>query len=151
MSRILESIKLNVPAQQIWDYVQEYRHRSEWDVTTLHFKPIDSDRVDKNTRVFVRTSGLFPMEYEGIYISFEPYTVSAVKMTHPIRNVPFHHMAGSWRYKSTEDGGTEFSMTFDYQLKGGILGQLADKFFIESAIRRGMRSALEKLQKKFNP
>ena len=150
MTHIIESIKLNASPQQIWDYVQEYRQRAKWDVTTLHFKPIDADRVDKNIRVFVRTSGLVPMEYEGIYVSYDPYAVSAVKMTYPIRNVPFRQMAGAWRYKSLENGQTEFMMIFDYEVKGGVFGQLLDKLFLKSATRRGMKSALWNLHKHFS-
>ena len=147
MTHILESTTVNASPQQIWGYVQEYRRRAEWDVTTLRFEPLGTERIDKDVRVFVRTAG--GMEYEGVYVSYEPYRVSAVKMTRPIRNIPFRHMAGSWRYKSLEDGQTEFTMTFDYEVRGGFLGQIADKLFLESAMRRGMRSALVNLQKHF--
>ncbi len=53
MTHILESIKLNASPQQIWDYVQEYRQRAEWDATTLRFEPIDSERIGKDVRVHV--------------------------------------------------------------------------------------------------
>jgi len=82
MTHILESIAIKAPPQPIWEYVQEYRRRAEWDVTTLRFEPLDTKRVDNDVRVFVRTAG--GMEYEGVYISYEPYKVSAVKMTRPI-------------------------------------------------------------------
>ena len=59
------------------------------DVTTARFEPIDMERPDIDVRVFVRTSGLSPMEYEAVYVSYDPFKVSAVKMTRAIRNVPF--------------------------------------------------------------
>ena len=147
MTHILESIRITATPQQIWEYVQDYRRRAEWDVTTLHFEPVDADAIGRDVQVFVATKG--GMEYVGQYVSYEPFTVSAVKMTHPLRNVPFRGLAGSWRYKPLNAGQTEFTRTLDYEVKGGFPGQLFDRLFLEPAMRRGMRTALQNLQKHF--
>jgi ribosome-associated toxin RatA of RatAB toxin-antitoxin module len=149
MTHIKESIEIPADPQVIWDYVQDYRRRAAWDVTTARFEPIDMERVEKDVRLFVRTAGRSPMEYEAVYVSYDPYKVSAVKMTRAIRNVPFKSSAGSWRYADLGDGKTEFTMTFDYELMQGVMNRWIDRFFIEPVLRRGLRKALENLQNHF--
>lgn len=149
MTHIKESIEISATPRAIWDYVQDYRRRAEWDVTTARFEPIGAVRVDKDVRVLVRTSGLSPIEYEAVYVSYDPFKVSAVKMTRAIKNVPFTRSAGSWRYNDLGHGRTEFTMTFDYELKQGVMNRWLDRFVIEPAIRRAICKALENLQNHF--
>jgi hypothetical protein len=75
MGRIAESIDISASPQSIWDYVQDYQHRTEWDTTVHEYRPIGTDKVGKGVSVLVKSSG-FPMnEYEAVYVSFEPYKV----------------------------------------------------------------------------
>ena len=149
MTHIKESIQIVATPRTVWDYVQDYHRRAEWDVTTARFEPLNADHVDKDVRVFVRTSGLSSMEYEAVYASYDPYKVSAVKMTRAIKNVPFISSAGSWRYNDLGNGRTEFTMTFEYELKQGVIWHWLDRFFIEPAMRRGIRASLRNLQDQF--
>lgn len=149
MTRIQESLEIPAAPRAIWNYVQDYHRRREWDVTMARFEPSDTEQVGKDARVFARTSGLTPMEYESIYVSYDPFKVSAVKMTRPIRNVPFSSAAGSWRYNDLHDGRREFTMRFGYEPGPGPLHRWLDKFLIEPAIQRGIRASLRNLQKHF--
>jgi uncharacterized membrane protein len=147
MSHFEESIEIAAPSQTIWDYVQDYRRRAEWDKTVTSFEPIGTDRVGKGVAVRVKSAGPPPFEYEALYVSFEPYKVSAVKQTRPITNVPFARSAGSWRYQDLGNGRTRFSMTFEYEPKWGLLGRLLDTLLMRSAIRRSVRDSLTNLQR----
>jgi hypothetical protein len=54
MARIHESIQVRAAPRQIWEYVQDYRRRAEWDPTTLRFEPVDSQIIGTHVRVHLR-------------------------------------------------------------------------------------------------
>ena len=151
MGRIKESIEITAPPQRIWDYVQDYRRRAEWDATVARFEPVGADRVDKGVTVRIKSAGFPSVEYEALYVSYEPYTVSAVKLTRPIKNVLFRSAAGSWRYRELDSHRTLFTMTFDYDLPWGIVGEVFDRLFLLPAMRAGIRRSLGNLQRRFGP
>ncbi len=150
MGRIKDSIEIAAPPQRIWDYVQDYRRRAEWDATVARFEPVGTDRVDKGVTVRIRSAGFPAVEYEAVYVSYEPYTVSAVKLTRPIKNDLFRNAAGSWRYQALDSGGTLFTMTFDYDLSWGIFGVIFDRLFLLPVMRAEIKRSLKNLQQHFS-
>jgi hypothetical protein len=149
MGHINESIELNATPETIWDYVQDHRRRREWDRTVREFEPIDGAHPDKGVRVRIRSAGFPAIEYEALYVSFQPYTVSALKLVRPIRNNLFASAAGSWRYHQGKSGTTRFTITFEYDLVGGAIGSLFDRVIMEPAIRRAIRVSLDNLRSRF--
>ena len=85
-----------------------------------------------------------------MYVSFEPFTVSAVKLTRPIKNVLFRSAAGSWRYQALPGDRTLFTITFDYDLAWGIFGAILDRVFLLPAMRSGVKRSLRNLQRRFS-
>jgi hypothetical protein len=149
MGHINESIDLNATAEVIWNYVQDHRRRREWDRTVRQFEPIGGAHPDKGVMVRIRSAGFPAIEYEAIYVSFQPYTVSALTLVRPIRNSLFASAAGSWRYHEVTSGTTRFTITFDYDLVGGAIGALFDRVIMEPAIRRGIQLSLDNLRSRF--
>lgn len=150
MSRVEDSVEIAARPETIWDYVQDYHHRREWDTTVTSWEPATGDRIGKGVTVRARSAGPLPFEYEAVYVSFEPYRVSAVKMTRPIGNVPFARSAGSWRYQDAGDGRTRFSMTLEYKLKWGLFGRLLDVMLMRPAIQRSIRTSLANLKRRID-
>jgi hypothetical protein len=150
MGHIVESIEIAASSQQVWEYAQDYRQRTAWDVTVSRFEPVGGAAVGQGATVRIRTAGQPAMAYEAVYVSFDPYRVSAIKMTRPIRGVPFVRAAGSWRYREISEKLTRFTMSFDYEVKWDAAGALLDRLFLASAIRTGTARALRKLRAHFS-
>ena len=149
--KLQAEITLAADAATIWDYVQDADRRPEWD-RSVH-------RVEKRftgplmaggiLRITATPGGPLAFVADWEYISYQRPERSAVKLIAGIRGMnPFRHMAGSWVYHA-EGEATRFTLTTQYEVKGGWAGRWLDRLVIAPMIRRQLDESLAVLAGKW--
>ncbi|MBI3271224.1 MAG: SRPBCC family protein [Planctomycetes bacterium] len=144
-----DEIELTAPPQVVWDYVQDYARRQEWDRSVARAEKLGDGplRAGAVLRLTTPPQGGASFTWDAEYVTFDPPRKSAVKMAASTGLHPFRTMAGSWAYDE-RGGGTLFRMTMHYNLKWGWLGLALDRVFLRRRIARTLRESLEALRER---
>lgn len=126
---VTESIDVDRSPDEVFDYTQDYYHRSGWDPAIVRAEVVSED--PRRVRVEARSVGSYTIEYRlfrrGERTSAAFTDVDSRWMTGG---------GGSWRYEAT-DAGTRWTQTNTIELRGGLIGRL-----LAPMIRRGLRSSM---------
>jgi hypothetical protein len=117
MSRVRCAVEVAAPAAALFALSQDYRHRHRWDPFLREGHLLDGAQSPAvGVRAWcVAHNGL---AMETTYVSFQPPTVVAVKMTQGPRIIS--SFAGSWRFTPlpARTGPTRTQVVFRYQIAG---------------------------------
>src|SRR5262245_10568935 len=117
MSQVTCTVDIAAPAASLFTLSQDYSRRQCWDPFLREAHLLDgAQSAAVGVRAWcVAHNGL---AMETTYVSFQPPTVVAVKMTHGPRI--FSSFAGSWRFTelSAHPGPTRTHVVFRYQVSG---------------------------------
>lgn len=144
--RIEEGRLIPAPPEAVWDYVQDYARRGEWDSSVIRVEKVSEGPLGVGGRIRLVCPAVWPLRFSwlGEYVSFQRPERSAVKQVETTFLGPFSSMAGTWVYEP-RDGGTWFSMISHYTVKYGPLGQLADWLVLRWITRLVLRRSLARL------
>lgn len=108
------SIVVRAPAAWLFDLMQDYDRRLEWDPFLSEARLVHAARAGLGVRAWCVDKGGRGMETQ--YVSFDPPRRVAVKMT----SGPwmFKSFAGSWRYEPVDEGSTR--VTFRYHVEARV-------------------------------
>lgn len=144
MATFARSIVVDVPRAWLFDRMQDYDRRLEWDEFLSEASLVGgATRSAVGVRAWCVDTAGRGMETE--YVSFHPPERVAVKMTRG--PWMFSSFAGSWVYR--EVGATRTSMTFRYhvEVRPRILGRLGDRA-LAWVFERDMQSRLESAKRR---
>jgi hypothetical protein len=117
MSVVTCAVDITAPAAELFTVSQDYGHRLRWDPFLREARLLDgAQNAALGVRAWcVARNGL---GMETTYISFQPPTVVAVKMTRGPRIIS--SFAGSWRFRElpTQLGPIPTRVVFRYQISG---------------------------------
>jgi hypothetical protein len=136
-----ETIHVDRPPDAVFDYTQDYGHRTEWDPSIAAAEIVSEE--PRRVRVRVPGVGTYVIEYRlfrrGDRTSAAFIDVDSSWMSGG---------GGSWAYR-TRDGGTEWTQTNTIELGLGWLGRLLAPFVrrqLRSSMRTGMARAKTTLE-----
>jgi Polyketide cyclase / dehydrase and lipid transport len=147
MSHVACAVDIDASAASLFTFSQDYRRRQSWDPFLREARLLDgAQSAAVGVRAWcVAHNGL---GMETIYVSFQPPTVVAVKMTHGPRIIAT--FAGSWRFteRPSDIGPTRTHVVFRYQISGRPrwLSFLLDPF-LAAIIRRETKRRLLALKR----
>ncbi len=124
MAHVERDIFIDAPADVIYDYAGEPANMPQWYVGIVGVNP---------DGVWPQSGGQTVITYQVSGVSFD---VTATVLTHNPPHEFAFQMEGAvsgtstWTY-SQEEGGTRVHVAFDYELPGGVLGEVADKLVVE--------------------
>jgi hypothetical protein len=140
-----ESIEIDAGPAELFDRSQDYDHRLEWDPFLRSASLVGAREAGVGVRALCVSRSGWAMETE--YVSFNPPTTTAVKMT---RGPWFlDRFAGSWHFDTVEPGCTRVS--FRYSLSAYpswlacLLNPIVARAFSRDTRRRlkGLKEAVE--------
>lgn len=114
MSTFAHSIVVNAPQAWLFDLMQDYDRRLEWDPFLSEARLVDAQNAALGARAWCVDKAGRGMETE--YVSFAPPDRVAVKMTRG--PWMFRSFAGSWRYEALGDAVTR--VTFRYHVEARV-------------------------------
>lgn len=109
-----ESIKINKPAEQVFDYTQDYNNRLAWDTFLKEAILINgAHAAGMHVKAYCVAHNGIGMETE--YVSFNRPKVTAVKMTKG--PYMFSSFLGSWTFKALNTNETEVIFLYSFSLR----------------------------------
>lgn len=141
MSTFSCAIEVARPRAELFDLMQDYERRLEWDVFLREARLVDAARADKGVRAYCVDHAGRGMETE--YVSFQRPARAAVKMTRG--PWVFKSFAASWTYDELDPGRTRVTFRYHMVARIPLTTPLLVRVF-EARMRArlaGMKAALE--------
>lgn len=135
-----ESIKINKPAEQVFDYTQDYNNRLAWDTFLKEAALINgAQTAGMHVKAYCVAHNGIGMETE--YVSFNRPKVTAVKMTKG--PYMFSSFLGSWTFKPVNINETEVIFLYSFSLRFPFN---VFAFFIKRNLQKNVRQRLTDLK-----
>ncbi len=135
-----ESIIINKPAAQVFDYTQDYTNRLAWDTFLKEAILINgAQAAGMHVKAYCVAHNGIGMETE--YVSFNRPKVTAVKMTKG--PYMFSSFLGSWTFKALSSGETEVIFLYSFSLRFPFNLLV---FFIKHNLQKNVRQRLKDLK-----
>ncbi|NUO50561.1 MAG: SRPBCC family protein [Polyangiaceae bacterium] len=147
MTTFARSIQIDVPRGWLFEVMQRYDRRLEWDEFLSKAELVaPATRAALGVRAFCVDHAGRGMETE--YVSFSPPERVAVKMT----SGPwmFRSFAGSWVYRAVDDEHTEVTFRYSMELRPRLLGKLGDRLLAKifsADMEKRLASAKSRLER----
>src|SRR5262245_29416656 len=126
-----ESIWVDRPPDDVFDYTQDYATRRDWDSTVKSYEILS----DEPRRVREDLEGIGPVVMEYKLFRRGERTTAAFSDT---RSKLISGGGGSWSYVA-KDGGTDWSQTATLEFRNGLVGRL-----MAPMLRRNMHTLMRK-------
>jgi uncharacterized membrane protein len=130
---------LDFPVDPVFELATDFKRYPEWNVNYSEIREVVGPPLAIGTRVHavMRVLGR-AMEGWGEIVEVEAPRYLKFKSTGPDGG------SNTTAYRFTPEGnGTEAEVELEYELPAGIVGQIADRLFVERAVERDMRHSIE--------
>ncbi|MGC8960505.1 MAG: SRPBCC family protein [Chloroflexia bacterium] len=142
MAHFEKSLEIAAPVEKVWQYIVQGTSALEYMPMVIGFeftRPVEYRPGDR-FRITLRILGV-PIEFE-----------SEVQEEIPNRKLTFSSISGmknSTTYLLEPSPlGCRVTFVSDYELPGGLLGQIADRLAVQRAMEQGVSEGLERLKQK---
>ncbi|TGE24264.1 SRPBCC family protein [Hymenobacter aquaticus] len=113
-TKFIEAIQIERPAEQVFDYTQDYGQRLVWDTFLREAVLLDgATEAAKGVKSWCVSRHGLGLETE--YVSFNRPTVAAIRLTRPMNL--FRAFAGSWRFEPVTPELTNTIFTYSFALR----------------------------------
>jgi uncharacterized membrane protein len=139
MGHISERIHVDAPIEQGWEFGAKCERYPEWQTGIVDVKdctgPID--------RVGAKYAAVYKSMGRKLEATFEVTRAEKPRLIEQKVAAPGGGHGTIVQTLEPVGGGTDISLTFDYELPGGFVGGVANKLFMERALERDMRHSNE--------
>ena len=139
MTTVERSVFINAPADAVSDISTDPSRLPEW------YSGIERAEPDG---VFPERGGKVAVTYKAAGVKFD-LTMHSVEHVEGERQINRMEgmIAGTNRWEYTPEGdGIRVTATFDYEIPGGVLGQMADKMVVEKMNTENLEKSLNALK-----
>lgn len=129
----------DAPIDRVFELGSDFKRYPEWNVNYTQIKEVTGppDKVGTKIVGVMKVLGR-QMEGSGEIVEVDRPRLLKISGTGPEGGTVVT------TYRLTPAGtGTDLEAEFDYELPAGILGQIADKLFMERAVERDLRHSME--------
>ncbi|MEO5953579.1 MAG: SRPBCC family protein [Chloroflexia bacterium] len=146
--RIQCSVRINAPREQVWNILQDFTRRKEWDVRVARAKVTTLPPTGIGTRFLITYKiALVSFTNDNEYIVWKPPERSAIRFPDDTHSLLFSSAAGSWRLTSHDDGATIWTTTISIAMRGGFLAPLFERIAVGWYFRRLTEQSQRDLKK----
>lgn len=142
MSQIVKSIDIDLPPQQVFDYIADANNSLNYMVNFTRFEPVGP--ISRGLGAKVEAEGCFMgMNMKSLLeiVEFEEGKKLVSRSQKGVKSVSI------WEMRPNDKGGTEVFFSSEYSMPGSFLGKLLDKMLIEKDIEKMLVQTLVNLKK----
>jgi uncharacterized membrane protein len=142
MGHIRESVHIDAPVDQVWEVAHDCTRFLDWQTGFVEIKDCQGsiDRVGASYTFVYKALG---RRLEG---RSETTKVDKPRLIETKETTPGGGRGTSIAVFESAGGGTDITLTLDYELPGGFIGDMANKLFMERALERDIRHSNENLK-----
>jgi uncharacterized membrane protein len=139
MKQLRMTAQFDAPIERVFQLGTDFKRYPEWNVSYTEVKEVTGPPDQVGTKVYAVMQILGrKMEGWGEIVEIDPPRLLKIAGSSTQGGTV------TTTYRFTPVGsGTDVVLEADYELPAGILGQIADKLFLEKAIERNVRHSLE--------
>ena len=138
MAHITKSGHYDAPIERVFALATDFERYPQWNVNYTEIKEVSGPVV-----IGTKVTGV--MQFMGRQLEGTGEVV-AVEPPHLIRLVGARPEGGrtdtTYRFTPVETG-TDYVIDIEYELPSGIIGQIADRLFVERAVERDLQHSIE--------
>lgn len=142
MSQIVKSIDIEVPPQQVFDYIADANNSLNYMVNFSRFQPVGP--ITRGLGAKVEAEGCFMgMNMKSLLeiVEFEEGKRLVSRSQQGIKSVSI------WEIRPNVNGGSEVFFSSEYAMPGSFLGKLLDRILIEKDVEKMLVQTLVNLKK----
>jgi uncharacterized protein YndB with AHSA1/START domain len=139
MAHLRLTTHFDAPIEQVFELATDFKRYPEWNVTYIEVKEVTgpTDTVGTKVHSIMKFLG---RQTDGWGEIVEVERPKLLKMAGSDPNGGKLELI----YRFTPaDSGTDAELESDYELPAGLLGQIADKLFVERAVERDVQHSME--------
>lgn len=138
MGHLRESFHIDAPIDHVWDLNADCRRMPEWDVNTIEVKDCP-DRIDRVGAKYTSVSRVMGRNLTG---TSETTKVDKPRLLEQKVALPGGGHATITVTFAEAGGGTDETITVDYELPGGLFAGVAERL-LSGSIQRDIRHSNE--------
>lgn len=139
MSQVKMTAHFAAPIERVFELGTDFKRFPEWNVSYSEVKEVTGPTDQVGTRILA-VMRILSRFVEG---SAEIVEVDRPRMLKMVgTSTEGGALTTVYRFTPTPSG-TDLAIDIDYELPAGIIGQIADRLFVETAIERAVRHSLE--------
>jgi uncharacterized protein YndB with AHSA1/START domain len=135
--------RFEAPIERVFDLGTDFARFPEWNISYGEVKKGDRPPHEVGTKTFAVVTVL-GTSIEGTGEIVETDRPHMLRMVG--EGVDGGSLTSTYGLTAT-DFGTDLEVSFDYELPPGIIGQIADRLFVERAIERDVRHPFENVKR----
>ena len=140
MKHVRMTAQFDAPIEKVFELSTDYQRFPEWNVSYSAVDPV-SGPYDKVGTRFHTTMKLLGRQIEGWAEIAEVEKPKLLKITGT--SLQGGSLTALYHFTPVGIAATDVEMEIDYELPAGLLGQIADKLFVERTIERDLRHSIE--------
>jgi uncharacterized membrane protein len=139
MGHIRESIHVDAPIEQVWELGAKCERYPEWQTGLVEVRDCTGpiDHVGAKYTIVYKSMG------RKLDATFEVTRAEKPRLIEQKGTIPGGGHGTLLQTAEPAGGGTDITLTMDYELPGGFIGDLANKLFMERALERDIRHSNE--------
>ncbi|GAC1336926.1 MAG: hypothetical protein NVSMB29_00500 [Candidatus Dormibacteria bacterium] len=119
VSRVQHTEQIDAPVEAVFAFVDDYRNTTKYTKDLSRWQPVDAGKTHGKGAMFDLAMTAGPVKIEST-VEMDRWTENREIGWHSIRG---SKLGGSWNFKASR-GGTEATLTLEYELPGGIAGRI---------------------------
>ncbi|MGV3619910.1 MAG: SRPBCC family protein [Archangium sp.] len=122
-------VRLDASVKEVWDLTQDHHRHPEWDHRFSHIEMLDEVIKTGTLMKYTKRIGPFLIGGMGRYKLHRLMKQSTFEFWSDERLSLIRRGVGLWLYKELPDGRTEFSTSYTYDVRWGVVGRVIDLVF----------------------
>lgn len=138
-------VRLPASVEAVWTFTQDHRLHPSWDHRFSHIEML-SDEIKTGTEMrYTKRLGPVLITGMGRYKLHRLMKQSTFEFWSDDRRSLIRRGVGLWLYKALPDGGTEFSTSYTYDVRWGVVGRFIDRLFFRPIFQRFTEASFRRL------
>ncbi|APR84754.1 Hypothetical protein A7982_10103 [Minicystis rosea] len=145
------SVRLRAGVEEVWDVTQNHVLHPRWDHRFSRIEML-ADRIETGTE----------MRYERSVLGLVIRGFGRYKLHRPLKQSTFEFWSesplslirrgvGLWLYRPQDDGTVEFSTSYTYEVRWGLVGRVVDRLVFRPFFQRETERSFRRLTTMFFP
>jgi len=147
MPRIEEHMDITAPRSDLFRFCHDVKRRPEWDERIEQMTLLTDTPIRRGTlfRIDARPVRGPIFSWEGEYVDYQYLERSTVRVIDAAPSSHFKAGREEWRFSSSNDGQTQFTLLWEYEVRG-FLARILDVLGRRAAIQRAVKQSLVNLK-----
>lgn len=142
-------VRLAATVKEVWALTQDHVRHPEWDHRFSHIELLDAEIKTGTLMKYTKRVGPFLIGGMGRYKLHRLMKQSTFEFWSDDRRSLIRRGVGLWLYKALPDGRCEFSTSYTYDVRWGLVGRFIDRLLFRPIFQKYTEASFRRLARDF--